>query len=144
MHVRQQIREQLVTTLSGLTTTGSNVFSTRVYDVNTVPCLVIYTDSDQVDEADSVAGKDWHVLSVTIEALAKATANVENTVDTICEEVETAIFADTTLNGEVKDIYLTGTEIQFSGETDQPVVMATLSFNADYRIAPGTPGTQVA
>ena len=30
-HIRQQIREKFGTTLTGLTTTGSNVFESRVY-----------------------------------------------------------------------------------------------------------------
>ena len=142
-HARQQIRQQLVTTLTGLTTTGANVYANRVYDTATTPCLLIYTDSDTVIEDNNGGGKDWHALTITVEARAKAVANVDNTVDLICEEVETAIFADPTLNGEVKDIRLQGTEITLSGETDQPVAVATLTFITDYRIAPGTPGTKV-
>ena len=44
-HYRQQIRERVATTLTGLTTTGSNVFQSRVYPIeNTeLPCLLIYT-----------------------------------------------------------------------------------------------------
>ena len=32
-HIRQQIRERVGTTLTGLTTTGSNVFQSRVYNL---------------------------------------------------------------------------------------------------------------
>ena len=44
-HVRQQIREQVATTVTGLTTTGSNVFQSRVYplqDAN-LPALLVYS-----------------------------------------------------------------------------------------------------
>ena len=47
-HIRQQIRERVGTVLTGLTTTGSNVFETRVYPLeNTnLPALVIYTKDE--------------------------------------------------------------------------------------------------
>ena len=47
-HYRQQIRERVATTLTGLTTTGSNVFQSRVYPIeeNKLPCLLIYTKDE--------------------------------------------------------------------------------------------------
>ena len=33
-HIRQQIRERAGTVLTGLTTTGSNVFETRIYPLS--------------------------------------------------------------------------------------------------------------
>jgi len=47
-HVRQQIREYFGSTLTGLTTTGSNVYESRVYTLqdNTLPSLVIYTKNE--------------------------------------------------------------------------------------------------
>ena len=33
-HVRQQIREQVVTLCTGLTTTGARVFDTRLYNLD--------------------------------------------------------------------------------------------------------------
>ena len=43
-HVRQQIRERIATTITGLSTTGSNVFQSRVYplDVDSLPALLVY------------------------------------------------------------------------------------------------------
>ena len=48
-HVRQQIRERIGTTLTGLTTTGSNVFESRVYPLedSKLPALIIYTKSEE-------------------------------------------------------------------------------------------------
>ena len=47
-HIRQQIREYFGTTLTGLTTTGSNVYESRVYPIENakLPALVIYTKSE--------------------------------------------------------------------------------------------------
>ena len=47
-HIRQQIRERVGTTLTGLTTTGSNVFQSRVYNLedSKLPAIIIYTKSE--------------------------------------------------------------------------------------------------
>ena len=47
-HIRQQIRERAGTVLTGLTTTGSNVFETRIYPLKTqiTSALVIYTKNE--------------------------------------------------------------------------------------------------
>ena len=48
-HLRQQIRERIGTTLTGLSTTGSNVYQSRVYQLedSNLPALLIYTKSDR-------------------------------------------------------------------------------------------------
>ena len=47
-HVRQQIRERVATTLTGLTTTGSRVYQSRVYPLgpNNLPGLLVFTSSE--------------------------------------------------------------------------------------------------
>ncbi len=45
-HVRQQIREYFGTNLNNLTTTGTRVHESRVYPLDTLPALVIYTKSE--------------------------------------------------------------------------------------------------
>ena len=45
------------------------------------------------------------VLTVAIEAYVKGTSNYDDTIDTVCSEVETAL-GGSTINGLVKDIYL--------------------------------------
>ena len=44
-HKRQQIREAVGTRITSLTTTGSNVFQSRVYPLETgnLPALIVYT-----------------------------------------------------------------------------------------------------
>jgi hypothetical protein len=140
-HARQQIREQLATTLTGLTTTASRVYDTRVYSYDQLPCLTVYADRDTVDEEQSQGIKHWHNLVLTVEARAKAKASVEDTIDTICAEIEAAIYADTTLNSKVVDVFVADTQIEYSAEQDQPIALATLTLNAVYRVAPSVPTT---
>ncbi len=41
-HIRQQIRERAGTVLTGLTTTGSNVFETRIYPLSNIQAIKSY------------------------------------------------------------------------------------------------------
>ena len=133
-HVRQQIRDQLKTTLTGLTTTGANVFSSRVYDHDVLPSLTIYTLSEELGEES--ANKQLRLLNIVVEARAKATSNLDDTLDTIGAEVEAAIFntGDTTLGGKCKDIDFEGIDIELSGESDQPVGLMSIRFACLYRV----------
>jgi len=140
-HARQQIRAQLVTTLTGLTSTGSRVFDRPIFAYDVLPALTVYADRDTVDDDLSSKTRNWHNLQLRVEARAKAKAGVEDVIDTICAEIETAISADTTLNGKVLDVYLEDTQIEYSAEQDKPNALATLTLKAAYRIAPGAPNT---
>jgi len=132
-HVRQQIREYFKTTLTGLTTTGSNVHESRIYPLETVPALVIYTKSEtsepQVIGTNRVLSRE---LEVVVEGYAKATTNFDDTIDTISKEVEEAIAADVTLGGLAKDSYISSTEIEFNGEGEKPLGYVALTFTTIY------------
>ena len=135
-HVRQQIRDAFVTALTGLTTTGANVFGSRLYDLEPgdLPALLIYTTAeesapDTLTRPRGVARE----LSLTVEARAKGVSGVDNTLDTICAEVENAIGADPTLGGGAHDAFLTSTEIVFDTDGDTPHAQASLTFSVMYR-----------
>jgi len=50
-HVRQSIRDNVVTAVTGLSTTGTNVFRSNVYPLGTnkLTVLCVYTDSETVE-----------------------------------------------------------------------------------------------
>lgn len=145
-HVRQQIREKVGTTLTGLTTTGSNIYESRVYplEASNLPALVVYTKNEESEPivigTNRLSSRN---LSVIVEIYAKTTTNFDDTIDTISKEVEVAIAADTTLNGLTKDIYLESTEIEYNGEGEQPVGYATLTFLTNYYVQEQNPDVAV-
>ena len=145
-HVRQQIREYFGTTLTGLTTTGSNVYESRVYTLqeSTLPSLVIYTKSESSEPivigTDRVMSRE---LSVVVEAYCKAVSNFDDTIDTISKEVEEAISADRTLGGLAKDTYIESTDIEYTGDGEQPVGYVTLSFLTNYYVQETNPDVAV-
>jgi|TARA_R100000482_G_scaffold50728_3_gene18030 hypothetical protein len=134
-HARQAIREQVGTTLTGLSTTGSNVFQSRVYPLqdSNLPALLIYT-KEETSEA-IVMGSNRVIereLTLAVEAYVKTNTNSDDTIDTIAEEIETAIGADSTLNNKAKDVFLVATDINYVGEGENPVAVATLNFLVSY------------
>jgi len=145
-HVRQQIREYFGTTLTGLTTTGSNVYESRVYTLqeDTLPSLVIYTKSESSEPivigTDRVMSRE---LSVVVEAYCKATSNFDDTIDTISKEVEEAIAADRTLGGLAKDTFIESTDIDYTGDGEQPVGYVTLTFLTNYYVQETNPDIAV-
>jgi hypothetical protein len=140
-HFRQQIRERVATTLTGLTTTGSNVFQSRVYPIeeSKLPCLLIYT-KDETSEplAMSPPRSIEKILSLVVEAYVKANNNFDDTIDTICKEVEQALYADRLINNLAKDSFLTNTEINFNSDGDNPVGIVVMTFEIAYHHTEGT------
>tara|TARA_R110002012_G_scaffold281373_1_gene470416 strand:+ start:114 stop:560 length:447 start_codon:yes stop_codon:yes gene_type:complete len=145
-HVRMQIRNQAVAQLTGLTTTAARVFDSRVYpleDAN-LPALLIYTKSETSEPIEIGTNRtSERLLSLNIEAYVKSTTNFEDTLDTICKEVEQAIAADPTLSGKAKDCYLESTEIEFNAEGEKPLAFATLTFLTSYYVQEQSPDVAV-
>jgi len=145
-HVRQQIREKVGTLLTGLTTTGSNIYESRVYplEAGNLPALVVYTKNEESEPivigTNRLSSRN---LSLIVEIYAKTTTNFDDTIDTISKEVEVAIATDTTLDGLTKDIYLESTEIEYNGEGEQPVGYATLTFLTNYYVQEQNPDVAV-
>ena len=145
-HVRQQIREKVGTTLTGLTTTGSNIYESRVYplEAGNLPASVVYTKNEESEPivigTNRLSSRN---LSLIVEIYAKTTTNFDDTIDTISKEVEVAIATDTTLDGLTKDIYLESTEIEYNGEGEQPVGYATLTFLTNYYVQEQNPDVAV-
>jgi hypothetical protein len=145
-HIRQQIREYIGTTLTGLTTTGSNVYESRVYPLENarLPALIIYTKSETSEPivigTDRVMSRE---LAVVVEGYAKATSDFDDTIDTISKEVEQAIAADRTLDGKAKDTYLESTEIEFNGEGEKPLGYVSLTFLTNYYVKENNPDVAV-
>ena len=141
-HLRRQIRERAATTLTGLTTTGSNVFQSRVYPMESagLPGLCIYTTEETV-EMQSMGGTR-HVsrdLTLIVEGYATDSANVDDTLDQIGKEIEIAMSGDITLNDLAQDSYLSGVEITLSGDGKTGIGKIAHSYTVVYQNAENAP-----
>ena len=137
-HVRKQIRDAIVTAVTGLTTTGSNVFRSRIYPLeqSDLPGLCVFTRSEAVEfDTLTMSRSINRALDVQIEAYVSATANYDNTLDQIAVEVEEALAADVTFGGLSKDSQVTAFEADFSGDGEQPIAVGRFTVTVQYRTA---------
>jgi hypothetical protein len=140
-HIRQSIRERVASTLTGLTTTGSNVFQSRVYPIeNTkLPCLLIYTREETSEPLTTNPPRAIEkVLSLVVEGYVKANTNFDDTIDTICEEVEETLFTDRLINDLALDSFLVNTDISYNGEGDNPLGIVVMTFQITYHHTEGS------
>lgn len=143
-HVRKQIRDDVVSTVTGLVTTGSRVYKSRVYPLATdkLPALFVYTNSE-ASERISNDGTYERTVTINIEALVQANTGYDDTLDLIAKEVEIAIQADLTLGGLAKDTRLVSFETDFSDQSDKPLARGTIQIEVDYYTIEGAPETAV-
>ena len=140
-HKRTSIRNNVTTTLTGLTTTGSNVFESRIYpnELAKLPLLNIYSNTE-TSELSSI-GKIERNLEIMIEGFAKASANIDETLDTIAKEVEVAMATDLTRGGHAKDTFITNTEYELENVGNQQLGVIKITYNVHYLTTKADPET---
>tara|TARA_Y100000401_G_C8319313_1_gene224330 strand:+ start:1241 stop:1687 length:447 start_codon:yes stop_codon:yes gene_type:complete len=134
-HVREQIRSRIVTNVTGLSTTGSRVFESRIYPLESseLPGLLVYTISEESEPIRIGPNRLLErVLNVVVQAYCESNSDFDGTIDEICKEVETSLASDRTVNGLAKDLFIASTEITYSSEGAKPVGYATMVFTVDY------------
>jgi len=134
-HVRKQIRDAVVTLLTGLTTTGTNVFASRVWPLNEndLPCLLVFA-TDEQSERRSMGGGYDRELNLVIQGIVRtAEATLDDALDTIALEVETVMNADRKFGGLASQSYLRATELTLDGEGDKPHGLIRLTYAVRYQ-----------
>lgn len=147
-HYRQTIRNAVVDILDGLETTEDRVFATRTAPLasDKLPALCIYTVSEtsephRIGSSRAVLRK----LSLVVEGVAEVNETLDDTLDDIAAEVETAIGADTTLglSSGVYDCTLDSTQIAIRGgaESKKETGSVVMTFTVNYRTLLANPAT---
>jgi len=137
-HARTQIRDAVVTTLTGLTTTGGNVFPSRVYpvEVSELPCILIHPGGETVT-ATTLDGTMERSLILNLEVRVKATTGLENLIDIISAEIESALLG--TFPAGVNVSELQSVQFGLSGDGDQPHAYANMQCHFQYYTKEGAP-----
>ena len=139
-HQRKNIRDAIVTLVTGLTTTAGRVFTDRIYpvDVSEFPALTVMTGEETIDEdawtlEDETTGVLESERDLDIEIRAHATgATYQDTLDQIALEVETAINADLSLTNAVQRIWYMGASPERPEEFEKPSGTLTLTYRCRY------------
>ncbi|MBJ3776396.1 hypothetical protein [Acuticoccus mangrovi] len=136
-HVRQTIREAVETRVTGLPTTGANVFRVSPHAVGKLPALRVSTMDESV--ARHTMGIVMRTVGVTVTAFAKSGDDVEDALDAIAAEVEAAVMAGGTLGSVALDVEHTGTRKALGEDGEVRNGIAQLSFAVRYRTPEGAP-----
>lgn len=142
-HRRRQIREALVTALTGLTTTSTRVFPNRVYpfDSADLPGLLV---TWAVDEPEAITMETpaalQSELTMVIEGRAQANADLDDVLDAIDKEVRTALYAAGTLSGLLaRRAAVRRIEADYEDGLEKPVGVIRLEYQLTYFCREGAP-----
>ena len=144
-HLRQSIRERVATDVTGLTTTGSNVFQTRFYPVEStsLPCLLVYTTSEESEVTEMASPRPMtRTLNVVVQGVVSA-AQPDDTLDLISKEVEIALAGDVSINSLASNSFLSSTEIEINADGAKPVGTVMLNYVVEYRNLDNNPESAI-
>lgn len=133
----ESVMQQVVSTVTGLTTTGAQVYRARAYALPAVPALSVEQGDDTpvAEPGNSNTLYMDNELVVQITAVVSSTSNVETELNQIREEVYAAMMADTTLGlAYVYDVRWLGADApDISDEGERPVASVTTNWAIYYR-----------
>ena len=141
-HLRRQIRERIAADVTGLVTTGSNVFQARVYPLEdaALPCLLVYSTSEESEILNQGTPRLLsRTLNITIQGVAAESSDIDDKLDLIAKEIETALSADRDINSLAQDSFLTSTEIEINADGAKTVGTLRLNYQIDYRVYDNAP-----
>lgn len=145
-HVRRQIREAVVATLTGLDGTEDRVYQSRTVEtgVEDLPCLIVYTLSETSEiDAMGVSGdrETARSLTVQIEIYDRSDEGVDDNLDDIAVRVETAVTTDSALDDLCRDRWLVSTAVDLTGEGERSSAKMVQLWTMEYRTVDSDPET---
>lgn len=140
-HLHKQIRDAIVTALTGLTTTGSRVYANRLMPLPDAmsPTLLVTLDEETATPAtfhtNPILERE---LRLSVAAVCKATSGLDDTLDQVSKEVETALAAGITVGGRRLDFTYTGMSFD-DDQADKPVGIKRMAFTVPFTAAANAP-----
>ena len=146
-HLRKQIRDALVTRLTGLATTGASVFGRRIRPTLAVPPFLLVYLGDDSGELLTVDDSrcEQHSADLVIEAYAKDTADMEDLLDQMALEVQTQIATtpDLTFGALIKDIGAPRISPDIDVSLEKPCGLNRITYPITYFIAGSNPAVSL-
>jgi len=141
-HAKTAIIGAVITAISG---NGVTPERTRVYpqDEANLPAYMVYPESDVIDYSMSTADGITRIMTLKVEIVVKAASSaVEDLLFSHEEYIENQIGDD--VLADIKRISLTGAEYEWSGDGQEAMGIATLTFSVLYRTLRGSASTAIA
>lgn len=146
-HARKQIRAAAVSDLTGLATTGANVFNARVKPIREedMPCLNVFL-LDETSDWDA-QGTLVRTGDLVVEGRTQGGDTLFDALDQIAAEVEAGIYAETpALSGLLHNIGTPRTQIELQDTqqgADRRTGIIRILFPVQYRTSQTDPTTIV-
>ena len=134
-HLRRMIRERVATMLTGLSSTGSNVFLPHVclLENDDLPSLCIYTQDEEIEVGAMGDPRVCHsTMTLIVNGYAQTSSNLDDQLDQIGKEVQVAMAGDIDIFNLVKDSYLSLVDISYSGEGTSPIGIIRHNYSVLY------------
>ena len=133
MSERKDIRDGIISRLTGNTIAGTNVFNSRVYPIVTSeqPALNVYVVKE--DMVFHTQRGFAATLIVAVDCSVQDNTTWQDTLDTLIDEVQTTLLTDSTfitLTGLLKDVGLN--QMIYNGEGEAILGLATITFECEY------------
>jgi len=132
MHVHKQLRDAVMAQVTGLVTTGLRVFSSRVYPMeeSEMPGLCVFVLRDEATPLTIHELQYERLTEVKVQGYAKTVGDMEDVLDQMKSEVETALAGLTLVNDKAIYLVYSGCESELLGEGDQKHGVVTMSYRA--------------
>lgn len=143
-HVRTQIRNRVLSTLTGLTTTGSRVYASRVHPMSPdiMPGICLYCGTEKA--IDGSLKTTTKAVDLIIDAYVSGSA-YDDIADTIQAEVDAALYADFAnhryFNGLVENLSYSMAESKYFGEAKVKHGVLRMIYQATYTTEDGNAET---
>lgn len=140
-HLLRQIRDNAKTALTGLVTTGANIFVNRSEDQDLqdteLPALRLRVrESDAAVSSMGVTRVYERSCQLVVEACVKQNATFEDVMFTILKEVEVALAPGIT---GAKSVDIKKIEIEDDAKGEKPVAIGRFTFEVTFYTANGSP-----
>ncbi len=142
-HVCNQIKDAVATLVTGLATTGANVFTSRyrVIQQSALPSLSVFATNEIVNLESGTLDAPMRQLGLRIQGTVESTSSLDDTLETILKEVEVALGADITIGGLAIGLDLSTWSKTCNDEGEKPVGIIDIDYLVHYRTPFGDPET---
>ena len=116
-HVRKQLRQAIATAVTGLATTGANVFQSRAWPLEraNLPAILVYPGEEAL-ELVAFPRAYQRAMSMQIEACARAGSALDDTLDLIGKEAEVALAGGVVVGGKSVELVLSACRFEWDAQ----------------------------
>lgn len=138
LHQRHVIRHAVRDVLDGATAAEERVSTTRVlpYRRSELPAISVYTLEEAVDLEETTTSAPRELtreLQLEIAGWVEPGGSVDDSMDALALEIETAMHADPYLGDTVAECLLVGTTMSLLDEGEKLLGLVTLTYAVTYR-----------